>query len=181
MRGPFYPQTSPPDDDTDLTRVRGIDRAAEGVITDLDGQVFDADGRALAGVRVEIWQVDARGCYHHVGDAGGDDPDPAFQGFGRTETDAQGRWRFRTVRPVAYPGRVPHIHFAVTPRGGATFTTQMYLAGHPGNDADFVLNGVASADARAALQVALGPAARPGATLAGRFDITLGRTPPVAS
>jgi protocatechuate 3,4-dioxygenase beta subunit len=177
MEGPFYPRTLPLDDDNDLTRVRGVDRVAEGVITDLEGRVFDLDGRALAGVRVEIWQVDARGGYHHVGGMGGDDLDPGFQGWGRTTTDADGRWRFRTVRPVAYPGRVPHVHFALTPRGTTRrFATQMYLAGHPGNASDFVFASVADPAARAALEVALAPATAPGAQLAGRFDITLDRT-----
>ena len=74
------------------------------------GRVLTVSGKAVPGVRVEIWQCDAKGYYHHPHDRGGR-ADPRFQGYGRTSTDEQGQYRFRTIRPVAYPGRAPHIHF----------------------------------------------------------------------
>jgi protocatechuate 3,4-dioxygenase beta subunit len=101
--------------------------------------------------------------------------DENFQGYGRTATDETGGYRFRTIRPVPYPGRPPHIHFAVSGNGLPRFTTQMYVAGEPGNDRDGVLMGVRDPAARARLIVPLSPApeAEPGA-LAATFDIVLG-------
>ena len=78
---------------------------------------------------VEIWQCDANGIYNHPGDSGQRRRDAAFQGYGRTKVDAGGRYAFRTIRPVAYPGRTPHIHFKVHAPGVGRLTTQMYVAG----------------------------------------------------
>ena len=137
------------------------------------GRVLDPDGRPLSGARVEIWQCDAFGRYHHPLSGGGADPN--FQGFGAANADADGAWRFRTIRPVAYPGRAPHIHFAVFPPGGERFTTQMYVAGEPLNESDTLLSRVRDPQARARLIVPLTPAEEleTGALL-GRFDIVLG-------
>jgi protocatechuate 3,4-dioxygenase beta subunit len=101
--------------------------------------------------------------------------DDDFQGYGRTITDGAGGYRFRTIRPVPYPGRTPHIHFAVSGPGSARFTTQMYVAGEPLNERDGVLMGVRDPAARARLIVPLLPA--PGVeanALAGTFDIVIG-------
>jgi protocatechuate 3,4-dioxygenase beta subunit len=110
--GPFYPQSLPADSDADLTRVQGRADRARGTPLEVSGRVLDRSGRPLAGARVEIWQCDAGGHYHHVG---GNEAalDPAFQGFGAVAADAEGRYRFRTIKPVPYPGRTPHIHFGV--------------------------------------------------------------------
>src|SRR5262245_32161743 len=110
--GPFYPTSFPADSDADLTRVAGQARAAEGVVLDVAGRVLDRSGKPRAGARLEIWQCDAFGQYHHVGEPAGSG-DPGFQGFGAMATDAEGRYAFRTIKPVPYPGRTPHIHFAV--------------------------------------------------------------------
>ena len=174
--GPFYPVAFPPDSDNDLVHVAGRAAAARGTVAEIGGRVLDRSGRALAGAQVEIWQCDAHGRYHHVGDRRADRPlDDNFQGYGRTVTDEAGRYRFLTIRPVPYPGRTPHIHFAVVGRGFDRLVTQMYVAGEPENDRDGVLLGVRDPAARARLIVALRPA--PGVApnaLAGTFDIVIG-------
>lgn len=174
--GPFYPQELPLDQDNDLTRVAGRSGRAQGTILDVNGRLLDEAGRPLAGVQIEIWQVNGYGRYHHRGDDQDKPWDPDFQGFGRTLTDAGGAYRFRTVRPVAYPGRAPHIHFALSDRRFATFYTQMYIAGAPDNERDFLLRQVRDARARNSLIVNLEPSPTEGAELVGRFDIVLGET-----
>jgi protocatechuate 3,4-dioxygenase beta subunit len=175
-KGPFYPLELPLDRDNDLVHVDGRDGQAFGTVLDVYGQLLDEDGQPLPEVKVEIWQVNGYGRYHHRYDDQDKPWDPAFQGYGQTLTDAQGGYRFRTVRPVAYPGRAPHIHFALSHSRFATFYTQMYLAGAPENARDFLLGSVRDARARDSLIVALQPASAPGAQQAGRFDIVLGRT-----
>jgi len=171
--GPFYPREIPLDHDNDLTHVAGQAASASGTPIEVVGRLLALDGRPLQGAAVEIWQCDAFGVYHHVGHRGA--ADAAFQGYGRMTVGVDGGYRFRTIRPVPYPGRTPHIHFAVSGGGLERFTTQMYLAGEPRNDRDGILNAVRDAAARARLIVALEPAG-PG-LLAGRFDIVLGLTP----
>lgn len=175
-KGPFYPLQLPLDQDNDLTRVAGRSGRARGTIVDVSGRLLDEAGRPLAGVRIEIWQVNAYGRYHHQYDDQDKPWDPDFQGFGRTTTDAEGAYRFRTVQPVAYPGRAPHIHFALSDRRFSTFYTQMYVAGAPENERDFLLGRVRDARARDSLIVNLEPSALAGSELAGRFDIVLGET-----
>jgi protocatechuate 3,4-dioxygenase beta subunit len=172
-RGPFYPLRLPLDSDADLVTVAGRSQPAAGVVAHVFGRVLDRSGRPLAGTRVEIWQCDAFGRYHHPRDRGGG-ADPNFQGYGRMAVGEDGAFRFRTIKPVPYPGRAPHIHFAISGRGIDNLTTQMYVAGEALNDRDFLLNRVRDAAARARLIVALEPASdiEPGA-LAGRFDIVL--------
>jgi len=171
MEGPFYPLEPPLEDDNDLTRVRGARGVAEGRITDLTGRVLDPDGRPIAGARVEIWQCDSRGRYHHPHDDG-PAPDPGFQGYGQLKTDAQGRYRFRTIRPVPYPGRTPHIHVAVSGPGLASFTTQLYVAGEPRNAADFLFRAISPARRRLVMAEFL-PANNGRAELAAHFEIVL--------
>ncbi len=175
-KGPFYPLELPLDQDNDLTRVAGRSGRAKGSIVDVSGRLLDETGRPLAGVQIEIWQVNAYGRYHHQYDDQDKPWDPDFQGFGRTTTDAAGAYRFRTVRPVAYPGRAPHIHFALSDRRFSTFYTQMYLAGAPENEGDFLLSRVRDARARNSLIVNLERSAVEGSELVGRFDIVLGET-----
>jgi len=173
--GPFYPLTLPLDRDNDLVKVAGQPGLAKGTITHVFGQVLDPGGRPMKDARVEIWQCDAQGHYHHPGDRRGQ-ADPAFQGYGQTLSAADGAYRFRTIRPVAYPGRTPHIHFKVKAPGTPELTTQMYVAGEPGNARDMVLNQIRDPEARARVIVALEPAAGLEASaLQGRFDIVLSR------
>jgi protocatechuate 3,4-dioxygenase beta subunit len=175
-KGPFYPLQLPLDQDNDLTRVAGRSGHAKGTIVDVGGRLLDETGRPLTGVQIEIWQVNAYGRYHHQSDDQDKPWDADFQGFGHTLTDADGAYRFRTVRPVAYPGRAPHIHFALSDRRFATFYTQMYIAGAPENARDFLLGAVRDARARNSLIVGLEPSSAEGSELVGRFDIVLGET-----
>lgn len=168
--GPFYPPALPLDHDNDLTRVMGQDEPAAGVVLDLGGRVLGADGRAASGVRVEIWQCDAFGVYHHPGDRRGP-ADPNFQGFGHTVATDEGAYRFRTIVPVAYPGRTPHIHVKVLGAGVDVLTTQMYVAGDPANERDGLYRRLGRASEL--VTVALEPAAD-GDFRRATFDIVLG-------
>lgn len=152
--GPFYPRAMPADDDTNLLRVKGRDATAEGLPLRLSGRVLDVNGRPLKGARVEIWQCDNRGIYHHSFDRG--DMDPNFQGFGRTATGESGHYRFLTIRPVPYGGRTPHIHFKVKAPGRPPLITQMFLADEAErNDRDWIYRHAGDAAARAAVTVEL--------------------------
>jgi protocatechuate 3,4-dioxygenase beta subunit len=176
--GPFYPDRLPLDQDNDLLQVGDRSTQASGTVVQLHGQILDARGEPLKGALVEIWQVDANGIYLHSrgGDRGRRDPN--FQGYGRFETASDGGYRFRTIRPVPYPGRTPHIHFAVTLPGLPRFVTQCYIRGEPLNQRDGVLNAVRDPRLRERLIVPFVPVAgaRAGEQLA-RFDIVLGVTP----
>ncbi|MBI3514378.1 MAG: intradiol ring-cleavage dioxygenase [Proteobacteria bacterium] len=174
--GPFYPTRFPDDVDNDLVVVAGRPRPAEGQVVHLAGQVLDRDGRPVRGARVEIWQCDIHGRYHHVDSSWQTQrSDDNFQGYGRTVTDDAGTYRFRTIRPVAYSGRTPHIHVAVAGTGIERLVTQMYLAGEPLNERDPVLSHIRDPRARQAVTVAFEAAdtREPGA-LGARFDIVLG-------
>lgn len=134
--GPFYPVAWPADSDFDLLRNGARAPVAQGTPAWVVGSVSDRAGRPLRGALVEIWQCDPAGHYHHPGD--GNRADPAFQGAGRVAVDADGRWRFRTLRPVAYAGRTPHIHVKVKLAQRELLTTQLYVSGDPGNARDFL-------------------------------------------
>lgn len=172
MTGPFYPVTPPLHKDNDLTLVDGRTERAAGQITDLYGKVVDINGQALAGVRVEIWQCDVNGRYRHPGDRQTIAEDPNFQGFGHTVTDEQGRYRFRTIRPMPYPGRTPHIHAAVFPQGSRPFITQIYVAGEPHNQRDGLFMRVPEA-LRPLLLAEFVPSTDPVASLSAAFDFVL--------
>lgn len=133
--GPFYPVRLPADADADLLR-NGSLRYGRGEPAWVDGVVSDLQGKPLAGAQVEIWQCDEAGHYHHPGDGGR--ADPAFQGFGRVTVGSDGRYRFRTIRPVAYSGRTPHIHVKVKLDRRELLTTQLYVEGDPHNERDFL-------------------------------------------
>ena len=145
--GPFYPSPAyrarALDWDADLTTVRGPlpdgqpRPRATGQLLDLFGQVVDADGRPIDRAEVEIWQCDAFGSYRHPRGAG-DRVDDGFQGFGASVSDAQGVYRFRTIRPVPYPGRTPHIHVKVRHAAIGDVSSQLFVAGDPGNERDFL-------------------------------------------
>jgi protocatechuate 3,4-dioxygenase beta subunit len=159
--------------DGDLVRLRGSDAAAEGTVAHIAGRVLGLDGRPVPDAAVEIWQCDNRGRYLHPGDRGGP-RDSAFQGYGRIRTGADGSYRFRTINPVAYPGRTPHIHFAVGAPGRAPLVTQMYVAGQPLNARDGLYASLSEAGRRA-VTVRLSPAnGIEAGALSGAFDIVLG-------
>lgn len=171
--GPFYPVAVPPDSDSDLVMVRGAAAPARGTITHIAGRVRDVSGRALAGARVEIWQCDEHGIYDHPRERGAAQRDKGFQGFGQVTTAADGGYRFRTIRPVAYVGRTPHIHFRIVAADGRRLTTQMYVAGEAGNERDGVLRAIRDERQRRQVIVALSPAASEAGALSGVFDIVL--------
>lgn len=134
--GPFYPWTTPEFDDADLTRVPG-QAPAKGEHVRLTGQVLTPEGSPVAGARIEIWQCDAVGRYHHVRDGGRTAMDTGFQGYGFADADADGRYVFRTIKPVPYAGRTPHIHLRVLDSDRRVLlTTQVYVAGEPRNARD---------------------------------------------
>lgn len=153
--GPFYPVEYPRDADADLLR-NGALSYQHGQPAWLEGRVLDVQGRPLRGAAVEIWQCDHAGRYHHPGD--GAAADAAFQGFGRASVDTEGRYRFRTIRPAAYPGRTPHIHFKVKLGTRTLLTSQLYVAGEAGNTRDFLWRRLDGDAARAALTVPFEPA-----------------------
>lgn len=169
--GPFYPTRLPADVDNDLAQVRGHAQGASGTLLYLDGRVLAADGAPLRGARVELWQCDSYGRYHHVdGDSGGRDPD--FQGFGTTTTDADGRYTFRTIRPVRYGGRPPHLHFKLAHARAGNLTTQLYPRGE---SAERGLGfGLSDRATRGRLEFAMAPVAgRDSGALAASYDFVL--------
>ncbi|WP_439860072.1 intradiol ring-cleavage dioxygenase [Pseudomonas sp. MBLB4136] len=176
--GPFYPDPLPLDRDNDLLIVGDNLTPASGTVVHLHGRIRDARGRPLADALVEIWQVDAHGIYLHS--QGGDRArrDGNFQGYGRFLTGSDGRYRFRTIRPVAYPGRTPHIHFAVTLPGQPRFATQCYIRGERLNARDGILNSIGDPRLRELLIVPFVPVAGSVAReQVARFNIVLGVTP----
>lgn len=172
--GPFYPVAFPVDMDADLVRVGGQKAQAIGRVTHISGRILDKHGAVVPGAMIEIWQCDANGIYNHPGDSGQKRRDAAFQGYGRTQVDVSGNYAFRTIRPVAYPGRTPHIHVKVHAPGTGRLTTQLYIADEPQNATDGVLNAIRDRRARESLIVRLddAPNLEAGA-LKGTFDIVL--------
>lgn len=135
--GPFYPDEMPLDTDNDLLVIGDSITPAVGEVSHLSGTVKNVKGELVKNALVEIWQVGAKGVYLHTKD---DRPgrDENFQGYGRFLTDLKGRYYFRTVKPVTYPGRAPHIHVAVTLNNKRMLTSQCYVKGDKRNDKDFI-------------------------------------------
>ena len=177
--GPFYPSRLPLDTDNDLLVVNDAITPAVGEVTHLSGRVLDVRGEPVRNAVVEIWQVDHHGAYLHAGSDNGDRRDANFQGFGRFLTGATGEYYFRTIKPVPYPGRTPHIHVKVKGGDRELLTTQCYVRGHPQNARDGVLRGIRDERARESVIVAFAPL-EGSATgeLAARFELVLGLTPP---
>lgn len=174
--GPFYPAQLPLDDDNDLTRVAGRDGSAKGRITDLSGRITDTNGLPLTGMRIEIWQCDANGRYHHPRDSRQVALDEDFQGHGHTITDAEGNYRFRTIQPVQYPGRTPHIHTAVFPPGDKPFVTQIYIKDEPRNAQDFLFNRI-PAEQRPLVTAEFKPSSDGNTEFVAQFNLVIGATP----
>lgn len=144
--GPFYPVLKPLDQDADLTMISGKSARAQGQVLQLTGRVLNLKGEPVPGARVEIWQANTHGRYDHPSDRNPAPLDPNFQGFAVQFTDAEGRYRFKTIKPGAYPAtsdwmRPPHVHFEVMGKSNR-LVTQMYFPGEPLNEKDLLLQGL---------------------------------------
>ena len=176
--GPFYPDRMPLDVDNDLVIIGNKTTPAAGTVTHLNGQVLNTKGEPIKNAVVEIWQVDVNGAYIHSGSDNREKLDKNFQGFGRFETASDGKYKFRTIKPVAYPGRTPHIHVKVKKGERELLTTQCYIKGDPRNDRDGVIQGIRDPRERANVVVAFDPIKGSKAgELSAKFDIVLGLTP----
>ena len=175
--GPFYPDKLPLDTDNDLLVINDAITPAVGTITHFSGKILDIKGTPIRNALVEIWQCDNSGAYLHAGSDNGNKRDKNFQGFGRFLTGSTGEYYFRTIKPVAYPGRTPHIHVKIKQGRKELLTTQCYIKGHAGNARDGVLRGIRDAKQRDALMADF--VAVKGSKVgevAAKFDIILGIT-----
>ena len=176
--GPFYPDKLPLDTDNDLLIVNDTITQAVGEVTHLTGRILDAKGNPVRNALVEIWQCDSNGSYLHTKSGNRDKYNAHFQGFGRFLTGSTGEYYFRTIKPVPYPGRTPHIHFKIKQRDKELLTTQCYIKGHEGNAKDGVLRGLKDEKGRDSLMVDF-VAMKDSkiGELTAKFDLVLGLTP----
>ncbi len=146
--GPFYPVLKRVDHGADLTIIAGKPGRAAGQVIHVMGRVVNVQGQPVQGARVELWQANTHGRYTHPSDTNPAPLDPNFEGFAVQNTDAEGRYRFKTIKPGAYPAtpnwmRPPHLHFDVTGKINRV-VTQMYFPGEPLNDKDLLLRNIRS-------------------------------------
>lgn len=144
--GPFYPVIKRIDQGADLTTVPGKAGRAMGQVIHVMGRVFNAEGQPVRGARVELWQANAQGRYTHPSDTNPAPLDPNFEGFAVQNSDAEGRYRFKTIKPGAYPAtanwmRPPHLHFEVVGKINRVIT-QMYFPGEALNEKDILLQNI---------------------------------------
>ena len=166
--GPFYPRAAaerPGEIDNDLLRFDGTRLLTRGRPLYLAGRILDRRGQPQRDALVELWQCDANAVYHHPAGGAVAERDPHFQGYGQARTDEAGRFHFRTIEPVAYPGRTPHIHVRVVAAGRSPLGTQLYLAGNAGNARDFLFRTLDPRE-QAALSLTLRPSKEAEHTLA---------------
>lgn len=176
--GPFYPDKLPLDTDNDLIVINDKTTPAVGTIVWLSGRVLDTKGEPIRNALVEIWQCDNNGAYLHSGTGNKSKQDANFQGFGRFLTGSTGEYLFRTIKPVPYPGRTPHIHMKVKRGGKDLLTTQCYVKGHPQNANDGIFRNVKDQRILDAISVDYQPLKNSKiGELAGKFDVVLGVTP----
>jgi protocatechuate 3,4-dioxygenase, beta subunit len=177
--GPFYPDKLPLDTDNDLIVVNDSVTPAVGEITWLTGRLLTAAGSPIRNATIEIWQCDSTGVYLHS-KTGGEKAkrDANFQCFGRFVTSSTGEYVFRTIKPVPYPGRAPHIHMAVKLRGQKELVTQCYIKGHPGNEKDGVWKGIRDQRQRDSVTIDFAPMRGTKVPeLAAKWDVVMGVTP----
>ncbi|MFP6765089.1 MAG: protocatechuate 3,4-dioxygenase, partial [Planctomycetaceae bacterium] len=137
--GPFYPDSMPLDTDNDLLIINDKITPGLGTVTHLTGRVLEKSGTPVRNATVEIWQADANGIYIHSGSGTDEERDGNFQGYGRFLTGGKGEYYFRTIKPIAYRRRTPHVHMIVKAKGKRMLTTEMYVKGAAQNDGDPVL------------------------------------------
>ena len=179
--GPFYPDHLPLDQDNDLIIVGDSLTPAVGQITHLSGRILDTSGDPIRDAEIEIWQCDANEVYLNSRDSGPKAArrDKNFQGFGRFLTGSTGEYRFRTIKPVPYPGRpAPHIHYKIKRGGREVLTSQIFIAGFANNARDGVFRSVPDQLERELIQADFVPIKGSKAgELAAKFDVVIGRTP----
>ncbi|GAA5495104.1 hypothetical protein Rhal01_01276 [Rubritalea halochordaticola] len=178
--GPFYPNKLPLDTDNDLLVINDSITPALGEVTHLSGRILTQAGTPVRNALIEIWQVDNSGCYIHTGDTNNRaKQDKNFQGYGRFITDSSGAYYFRTIKPVSYPGRTPHIHVGVSVNGKRVLTTQILVKGEAQNERDGVFKSIRDAKLRDTLVADFKPLkdSKIG-ELTAEFDIILGVTVP---
>ncbi len=141
--GPYYPDQQLQDADGDLLKNGNVSYSG-GQSAWVSGVISDLSGKPVSGAVVEIWQCDHEGVYRHSRSSG--NSPMAFQGFGKVQVGADGRYKFRTIKPVAYPGRPPHIHMKIKLANRELLTTQMYLKGDAANGRDFVTRSLSASD-----------------------------------
>lgn len=176
--GPFFPDRLPLDTDNDLLVITDAVEPADGEITWLSGRILDAAGAPLRNALVEIWQVDGHGAYLHSRTGNAENRDRRFQGYGRFLTGIDGAYGFRTIKPVPYPGRTPHIHVRVSRGGERLLATQCFVKGHPQNERDGIVQAIRDERQLDSVLVDFRPleGSRIG-ELTARFDVVLGLTP----
>ncbi len=176
--GPFYPNKLPLDTDNDLIIINDNVTPAVGKISHLTGRVLSPSGEPVRNAVVEIWQADQNGIYIHTESLKRGKHDGNFQGYGRFLTSPKGEYYFRTIKPVAYTPRTPHIHVAVNVKNRRMLTTECYVKGEKQNADDFILNRIRDRKARESLILEYKPikGSKIG-ELAAHFDIVIGTTP----
>jgi protocatechuate 3,4-dioxygenase, beta subunit len=179
--GPYYPDRMPLDTDNDLLIINDGITPAVGEITHLTGQLSDERGAPIRNAVIEIWQADTNGSYIHTAGRNDGKIDSNFQGYGRFLTDAEGRYYFRTIKPVPYTlqgqFRAPHIHVAVSKNGRRIMATQALVRGHEANAGDLIVERIKDPELLDTLLVDYRPL--PGSTLGeltATFDIRIGGT-----
>jgi protocatechuate 3,4-dioxygenase, beta subunit len=170
--GPFYPIMSKPNRSGDLTRVPGGSGRAKGQLLIVRGRVTDPSGRPVEGADIEIWQANSAGRYTHPDDTNPAPLDPNFEGFGAVTTGADGRYQFKTIKPLHYPAapgmiRPAHIHFDVRGKRDELIS-QMYFEGDPYISKDRFLQSVLDPEA---LIVKLRPSQEEPYFMVAEFDI----------
>ena len=180
ITGPAFPKEIASPNAFDLTRQHKGEPLGERI--EVGGRVVDEDGRPVRRTLVEIWQANAAGRYLHKNDQHNAPLDPNFAGEGRTFTDDDGRYRFVTIRPGAYPWknhhnawRPQHIHFSLFGPAFATrLVTQMYFPGDPLLEFDPIFHSVSDEAARRRLISSFDwLSTEPDLSLGFRFDIVL--------
>ena len=175
--GPFYPLFVAKDKDFDLTEIKGSEGVASGRQVYIEGRVLDENGLPIENAIVDLWQANSNGRYRHPYDRNPSPLDPHFQGWAIVHSSQQGKFRFKTIVPGAYPAsrnwvRPPHIHFKITKQGFTDLVTQMYFPEEKLNTVDLLLQRKSKAEQ--ALMIAKHVGSEQGLDIY-RYDVVLDR------